>query len=99
MVDRIPNGPSHRRLRRAVVRPVKLAHVVVRTSRFRETCRWYLTVLSAEVAFETEEVAFLRYDDEHHRIGILNVPVATDPDRNASGVEHVSFTFDRLKDL
>jgi len=98
MVDHILDGNA-RQLRAAAIRPNKLAHVVLRTSRFEETRRWYLTVLTAEVAFENDDVAFLRYDDEHHRLGIINVPDAPDSDRNASGVEHVSFTFDRLEDL
>jgi catechol 2,3-dioxygenase-like lactoylglutathione lyase family enzyme len=99
MVDRIPDGDSPQRLRPAVVRPSKLAHVVIRTPRFTETRSWYLTVLSAEVAFENDDVAFLRYDDEHHRIGIINAPDTTTAEKNAAGVEHVSFTFDRLDQL
>jgi len=99
MVDRIPDSDPIQPLPPAVVRPSKLAHVVIRTPRFSETRRWYLTVLSAEVAFENDDVAFLRYDDEHHRIGIINAPDTTTAEKNAAGVEHVSFTFDRLDQL
>ncbi|MGH7897809.1 MAG: VOC family protein [Candidatus Binatia bacterium] len=99
MVDHIQNAKGAQRLRPAAVRPSKLAHVVLRTARFRETRDWYLTVLSAEVAFENDDVAFLRYDDEHHRLGIINAPDAPAPAKDAAGVEHVSFTFDRLEDL
>jgi len=80
-------------------RPSKLAHVVVRTARFDETKAWYLDVLNAEVAFENEFVAFLTYDDEHHRIGIINAPTASPLDPGAAGVEHLSFTFDKLSEL
>jgi len=102
MVDHIPQpkaseprGPLHA----AAFRPSKLAHVVLRTARFGETRRWYLTVLDAEVAFENQDVAFLRYDDEHHRIGIINAPDASPLGRDSAGVEHVSFTFDKLEEL
>jgi catechol 2,3-dioxygenase-like lactoylglutathione lyase family enzyme len=95
MVDHIQN----RSLRPAAFRPSKLAHVVLRTSRFRETRDWYLTVLSAEVAFENDDVVFLRYDHEHHRIGIINAPDASPLDRSSAGVEHISFTFDQLEEL
>src|SRR5258705_12363719 len=102
MVDHIPEGTAIRergRLLPASCRPNKLAHVVLRTSRFHETRDWYLTVLSAEVAFENDDVAFLRYDDEHHRIGIINAPDASSLDKRSAGVEHVSFTFDKLEEL
>src|ERR1700745_982766 len=96
MVDHIPR-PS--RLRPVIFRPSKLAHVVLKTSRFAETREWYLTVLGAEVAFENDDVVFLRYDDEHHRIGIINAPDASPLDKRASGVEHISFTFPALEQL
>jgi len=35
---------------------------------------WYQTVLDAEKRYEGDLVALLHYDDEHHRIAILNVP-------------------------
>jgi len=100
MVDHIPHDDAvPARLRAAVYRPSKLGHVVLRTSRFQETRDWYLTVLSAEVAFENDDVAFLRYDDEHHRIGIINARDASPLDKSSAGVEHVSFTFEKLDEL
>ena len=86
-------------MRPVIFRPSKLAHVVLKTSRFAETREWYLTVLGAEVAFENDDVVFLRYDDEHHRIGIINAPDASPLQKNSAGVEHVSFTFDQLGEL
>jgi catechol-2,3-dioxygenase len=81
------------------IRPSKLAHVVVRSAHYEASKRWYQTVLNAEVAFENEDVCFLRYDDEHHRIGIINVRDATPMTPDAGGVEHFAFTFDHLGEL
>jgi catechol 2,3-dioxygenase-like lactoylglutathione lyase family enzyme len=80
-------------------KPYKLAHAVMRTARFEETKAWYLTVLNAQMAFENEFVAFLTYDDEHHRIGIINVPDATPLSPASAGVEHISFTYEQLGEL
>src|SRR5882724_11546529 len=100
MVDHIPHDDAvPARLQAAAFRPSKLAHVVLQTSRFQETRDWYLTVLSAEVAFENDDVAFLRYDDEHHRIGIINARDARPLDKSSACVEHVSFTFEKLDEL
>ena len=100
MVDHIHKTPkTNGQLRPVTAKPSKLAHVVLRTARFRETRDWYMTVLGAKVAFENDDVTFLRYDDEHHRIGIINAPDATALARQSAGVEHISFTFDRLEEL
>ena len=79
--------------------PAKLAHMVVRTARYDETVRWYQTVLGARVAFGNPMLSFLTYDDEHHRIAVLNVPGIEDPPRVAAGVDHVAFTYATLEDL
>jgi len=99
MVDHIPQSSTRQKLEPALFRPSKLAHVVLRTARFHETRSWYLTVLGAEVAFENDDVVFLRYDDEHHRIGIIHARDATPMDNRTAGVEHVSFTFAELGQL
>ena len=85
--------------RTAMVPPVKLAHVVMRTSRFQEMLDWYKYVLNADIAFANEGIAFLAYDDEHHRIAFINVPdLAPQPD-GIAGVHHVAFTYATLTDL
>lgn len=83
----------------AVVAPVKLAHFVLRTSRFREMIAWYKTALGAHAVFANELLAFLTYDQEHHRVAILNVPNLADQAEGAAGVHHVAFTYATLADL
>ena len=79
--------------------PVKLAHVVFRTSRFAEMIDWYKKVLNAQAAFESESIAFLAYDEEHHRIALINVPGLTEQPAGQAGVHHVAFTYDSLDTL
>ena len=84
---------------RGRVVPMKFAHVVRRTNRFDEMVRWYCTVLGAEVVHSNDMLAFLTYDDEHHRIAIAKVPGLTEASPTAVGTDHVAFTFGSLGDL
>lgn len=82
-----------------IVSPVKLAHVVMRTSRFPEMVKWYSLVLNAKPAYASETITFLSYDDEHHRVALINVPgLARQPDGTA-GVHHIAFTYRSLSEL
>lgn len=82
-----------------VISPSKLAHVVLRTNNFREMVTFYQTFLGAEVIFENDFIAFISYDDEHHRIAIIDVPGTQPKQRASCGLEHIAFTFDSLTDL
>lgn len=84
---------------RGPIPPVKLAHVVRRTSRFEAMVHWYQTVLGAEVVHSDGVLAFLTYDDEHHRIAIAGIPGLEDPPPMAVGTDHVAFTHTDLGDL
>jgi catechol 2,3-dioxygenase-like lactoylglutathione lyase family enzyme len=81
------------------VSPAKLAHFVLRTSRYREIVNWYKTVLNAKPAFENELLSFLSYDEEHHRVAILNVPNLGEQSDGICGVHHNAFTYGSLRDL
>ncbi len=79
--------------------PIKLAHVVLRTARFAEMKQFYATILSATPAYENDQVCFMTYDAEHHRIGLINMPHLGDADGAKAGMEHVAFTFSDLPSL
>src|SRR5512145_3182293 len=79
--------------------PTKLAHIVRRTSRFEEMLHWYQTVLGAEIVHSDGVLAFLTYDDEHHRIAIAGLPGLPDQPPLAAGTDHVAFTITDLGDL
>lgn len=91
----------HNRLssERGIVKPSKLAHVVRRTGRFDELVRWYCTVLGAEVVHSDGMLAFLTYDDEHHRIAIATIPGLSEQPPMAAGTDHIAFTYSDLGDL
>ena len=79
--------------------PAKFAHVVFRSGRLAEMRDWYCTVLEAHVAFENDFIAFLTYDDEHHRVAIVDTGATEPAPPTASGLEHVAFTYGSLEDL
>lgn len=92
-----------------VLSPAKLAHVVLRTANFKPMVAFYKAFLGAHASYENDFLAFLTYDEEHHRIAIASVPPPPDaaaapgaPGRAAgrtSGLEHIAFTFSTLGDL
>ena len=82
--------------RTQIVSPVRLAHIVLRTSRFHELLDWYKLVLNAHVAFQDDGIAFLAYDEEHHRIAMINVPGLAEQPVGAAGVHHYAFTYESL---
>ena len=84
----------------ADIRPAKLAHIVLRTNeRFEQMAEWYRTTLNAQFVHKDEMLAFLTFDDEHHRVAIARVPDMTDRPSGTVGVDHVAFTYARLEDL
>jgi catechol-2,3-dioxygenase len=84
---------------RGRIPPVKLAHVVRRTARFDEMVAWYRTVFGAEIAHADTTLAFLSYDDEHHRFAIANLPGLEERPAFAAGTDHIAFTYADLGDL
>jgi catechol 2,3-dioxygenase-like lactoylglutathione lyase family enzyme len=79
--------------------PEKFAHVVLRTARYDAVIAWYATVLQARVAFRNDFIAFLTYDDEHHRVAVLNAPGSPAADEAAAGVHHIAYTYAGLGEL
>ena len=86
------------------IAPAKFVHVVYRTRRFDEMIEWYKTVFGARVQYQDPGLAFLTYDDEHHRFAFANMalldPTGGGPDdRGPIGVDHVAYTYASLADL
>lgn len=91
------NSPSN--VPRAVS-PVKLAHVVLRTrDNYEDMLRWYKAVLNARIVYSSSGVAFLSYDDEHHRIAIIQMPHLDAQDAPQVGLDHIAFTYASTEDL
>lgn len=84
----------------AAIRPAKLAHIVLRSNkRFEEMAEWYRHALNAQYVHKDAMLAFLTYDEEHHRIAVANVPDMVDRPSGTVGVDHVAFTFASLSEL
>lgn len=61
--------------------------------------QYYKDFLGAHASYENEILSFLRYDEEHHRIAIINTADAPDKDPKSIGMDHIAFAFDNLDDL
>lgn len=86
------------------IRPQKFVHVVYRTRRFDAMLRWYATVFDAEVQHQNPAIAFLTYDEEHHRFAFINLdllmPDARGPEsRGLVGVDHVAYAYEGIAAL
>lgn len=81
------------------IRPARFSHIVLNTKRFPEMSAWYRTVLGAKPLFSLPHAAFLTFDDEHHRVLIVDVPDLEDRPPRAEGVAHYAYLFDSLGEL
>ena len=86
------------------IRPQKFVHVVYRTRRFDEMLAWYQFVFDAQVQYQNPALAFLTYDDEHHRFALINLDVlqaegSETEKQGLIGVDHVAYTYASLEDL
>ena len=84
--------------------PKKLSHLVLQTNRRPEMIDWYCTVLGAEILYQNQHIGFISYDDEHHRVALIDMatvaPEAAGADRRGViGVDHVAYTYDTVDDL
>lgn len=84
---------------RGKIAPYKLAHVVLRTSRYAKVVAFYKLLLEAEVMYQNQQITFLTYDDEHHRMAIANIPGLLPKIKAFAGVDHFAFTYENLGDL
>jgi len=79
--------------------PDGFAHFVLRTSNFEGMRHWYQTVLSAELVHDNGQLCFMTYDDEHHRLALVNVPGLHAPDAGSWGLAHVAYSYKTLRQL
>ena len=86
------------------VRPARFVHVVYRTRKFEQMIEWYRAVFDCKVQYQNPVLAFLTYDDEHHRVALINLSAVkpeadTGERRGTIGVDHVAYTYGLVEDL
>ena len=81
------------------ISPAKYAHFVLRTGQFDTMAEWYKTVLAARIVFRDERLCFLSYDDEHHRLALINMPGLGPRDPESAGTDHVAYSYRNLGEL
>ncbi|KAL2783216.1 Glyoxalase/Bleomycin resistance protein/Dihydroxybiphenyl dioxygenase [Aspergillus keveii] len=83
--------------------PSCIGHFGLRTTpdKFEAMIKWHLDFFGGQITLRNEKAAFIAYDDEHHRLVIVNDPsyIHIADRKNAAGIYHIAFTLDSLADL
>lgn len=79
--------------------PAYFAHIVLYTKRRPEMVDWYLKVLGARITADSKGLTFLTYDDEHHRVAVIQRDDLDDKVPNTVGMAHFAYTYNSLADL
>lgn len=81
------------------IAPSLFAHFVLRSSNMPAMVDWYRTALNMRVVKCNDFITFLTYDEEHHRLAIVNIPSLHAPDQKSWGLAHVAYTFRDVGEL
>ncbi|HCP01120.1 MAG: biphenyl 2,3-dioxygenase [Alphaproteobacteria bacterium] len=79
--------------------PAYFAHIVLYTKNAPEMVDWYCKVLGARITANSKGLAFLTYDDEHHRVAIIQRDDLDDRVPNTVGLAHFAYTYQSLAEL
>lgn len=90
---------DRRRVGTTPISPDIFAHFVLRTSNLPAMRAWYQTVLNARIVHDNGTICFITYDEEHHRLALINVPGLHAPDAETWGLAHVAYAYRTLGDL
>jgi catechol-2,3-dioxygenase len=77
----------------------RLAHIVLQTGQLPVLRDWYLRVLDAHVVFENDMLCFMTFDEEHHRLALVQLPQPAPRTSMTVGLAHSAYTFDSLDSL
>jgi len=76
----------------APISPRLFAHAVFATPNFDKMIEWYGDVLNARVLSKGPMLAFMSFDQEHHRLAFINQPKLTVRDGKQAGVDHLAYS-------
>ncbi|OAA82349.1 biphenyl-2,3-diol 1,2-dioxygenase [Akanthomyces lecanii RCEF 1005] len=86
--------------------PDFLAHWVVKTTRRQEMTQWYRKVFDARVVHKDQNITFLSWDHEHHRLALIEVPwiirwllPLARYQRKIIGIDHLAVQFTTITKL
>jgi catechol-2,3-dioxygenase len=69
----------------------------------QKSVAWYSAVLGMQVVHQNPMIAFMTYDDEHHRLAMVQVAandeVSKETRMGLPGLDHVAYTLASLADL
>ena len=86
-----------------IVRPAYIGHFGIRTTpeKLEQMIDWYTTFFGGSVVLRAPHAAFIRWDDEHHRMVIIAFPEHEQLKnrKTAACVYHLAFTLNSLSDL
>lgn len=78
----------------------KFAHVVFQTAQPEAMRAWYCTVLDGHVVHQDAALTFITFDDEHHRVALINPPMPLErKSPTTAAMHHVAYTFASIDDL
>jgi catechol-2,3-dioxygenase len=78
----------------------KFAHVVFQTGQPNEMRDWYCAALDGHVVYQDQALCFIAYDDEHHRVALMTLPVESQRKHPTTAcAHHVAYTFENLDAL
>ncbi|KAK1992424.1 glyoxalase/Bleomycin resistance protein/Dioxygenase superfamily protein [Colletotrichum falcatum] len=83
----------------AVPAPSEIAHLGFRTRNPERLVDFYKKFLGAQVVLANESISILAWDQEHHRMAIINDPAAAAKEEGACGIDHVALKFASVGDL
>lgn len=86
-----------------LISPSRIGHFGLRTTpdKFEKMIQWHLDFFGGRAVLRSEKAALIAYDDEHHRLVIVNDPTHRHigDRKTAAGIYHIAFTLNSLADL
>ncbi len=82
-----------------LIRPAQFAHFVLRTRNLEESARWYELVVGMQAVVQNSFIAFMTYDEEHHRLALVATPEQAPVPPAAVGLDHVAYSLHDLGEL
>lgn len=76
-----------------------ISHYGIRAKNYKPMVEWYKTVFEARTQHENEFLAFLTFDEEHHRLVIFDDPETVDRVPTAAGIDHMGYGVTSFGDL